>query len=170
MKRTSKHSLKAGKPKPPPQAALNLLSKTAKPPSSQPNTGSADKWSFKRMVLFSLCVVLAGGVTWAAFEFVIWRKVPTELVGKWVVEGGSQDGATFDFSRRGGLESHLNKGGNDQILEGRVTVVDKTMSITTRNPYTGQNDTKTCQIRELTEKTLVVEFPNGEVFRMARAQ
>jgi hypothetical protein len=171
MKRSSKRSSKAGQPKPTLQAALNHLSRSARPQGSRPPTPSSNQRSpFKKVVVFSLCVILAGGMTWGAFEFVIWSKLPPELVGQWVVVGGPQDGATFDFSRNGSLEAHFNHMGSDQVLQGKVTVVDNTMRITTRNPHNGQDDTKTCRIKELTERTLLVEFPNGEVFRMARAQ
>jgi hypothetical protein len=171
MRRHPKLSTKNGKPKPPPQAALNHVLRTNRPEHAAPQTGTpARRAPWGRVILFSLCVILAGGATWAAFEFVIWSKLPPELVGNWVVVGGKEDGATFDFSRNGGLEAHFNKGGMDQVLQGKVAVADKTMHITTRNPHTGQEDIKTCRIKELTDKSLVVEFPTGEVFTMARAQ
>jgi hypothetical protein len=63
----------------------------------------------------ALCLLLSAGGAWAVFEFVVWNRLPAELVGKWVVEGGAQDGATFDFSRSGNLEAHLNNKGMEEL-------------------------------------------------------
>src|SRR5262249_32674194 len=101
--------------------------------------------------------------------FFVWSRLPADLVGKWVVEGGPQDGATFDFSRNGTLEAHLNDKGMTRILQATVAVKDRTLLVTTRNPHTRQDETRSCVIRELTDRSLIVEFEKGEVFRMARA-
>ena len=115
-------------------------------------------------------MLLAAGGTWAAFEFFVWSRIPPELAGKWVVHGGPQDGATFDFSRNGTLEAHLNNRGTEHVLLGKVAVEDKKLSITTQNPQTKQDETRSCVIKELTEQTFIVEFEQGEVFKMVRAQ
>jgi hypothetical protein len=128
------------------------------------------RFFFWRRALLALCLVLAAGGAWAVFELVIWNRLPPELVGKWVVEGGPQDGATFDFYRSGRLEAHLNNKGMEQVLKGSVEVNDKTMSITTQNPHTLRNETRSCLIRELTARSLIVEFDRGDVFQMIRAQ
>jgi uncharacterized protein (TIGR03066 family) len=128
----------------------------------------SDKPFLPRWALIALCLLVAGGGTWAVFEFFVWPKIPPELVGKWVIEGGLQDGSTFDFSRNGDLEAHLNVNGMEHILKGKAAVEDKKLHITTRNPNTKQDETQTCVIRELTKTTFVVEFSKGEVFKMVR--
>lgn len=105
-----------------------------------------------------------------AFEFVIGSKLPPELVGKWVVQGGPQDGATFDFTRRGGMHARLNNNGSEVRIDARATVQGKQLLTTTKNPHTRQDETRASIIRELTEHTLVLETEQGEVFRMARAE
>ena len=116
------------------------------------------------------CLVVAGGGTWALCEFVIFNNLPPELVGKWVVEGGEQDGATFDFSRLGSLEAHMNNKGREVVLKGKAAVEGKKLLITTQNPNTRQEETRASTIRELTATGLIVEFETGEVFRMGRAR
>jgi hypothetical protein len=136
----------------------------------QPAKGSPWRW-----VLLILLVVAAFGGTWAAVEWVaieylIPSKIPQELVGKWVVQGGSQDGATFDFSRRGTLEAMLNNQGAGYVLKAGVAVEGKSLLITTQNPHTKQGETRTANIRELTAYSLIVEFEKNEVFIMVRAR
>lgn len=136
------------------------------PPHSAGPTGQARPW---RWPVILLAVLLTAGATWAAFEFFVFSSLPREIVGKWVVEGGPQDGATFDFARNGTLEAHFNHKGMDQVLKGKAAVEDRRLLITTQNPHTQQDETRACVIRELTERTLVVEFPGGEVFKLTRA-
>jgi uncharacterized protein (TIGR03066 family) len=92
------------------------------------------------------------------------------LVGKWVVKGGPQDGATFDFSRGGSMVARLNNNGTEMLLKARAAVEGKTLLTTTQNPQTRQEETNTSTIRELTRDSLVLETARGEVFRMARAE
>ena len=145
--------------------------KTAPPgnagrPQLSPRAKQASPW---RWPVIALAVLLTAGGTWAAFEFLVWSRIPAELVGKWVVQGGPQDGATFDFSRNGTLEARFNGGSVEHILKGRAAVEDKRLLITTRNPNTKQDETRSCVIRELSERTFVVDFEQGEVFKMVRA-
>ena|SRR5947207_80879 len=135
-------------------------------PQPSPRTKPAPPW---RWPVIALLVLLTAGGSWAAFEFIVWSRIPPELAGKWVVQGGPQDGATFDFSRNGTLEARFNGGVMEHVLQGRAAVEDKRLLITTRNPNTKQDETRSCVIRELTERTFVVEFAQGEVFTMVRA-
>ncbi len=96
------------------------------------------------------------------------NTLPAALLGKWVIEGGPQDGARFDFSRDGTLEAHLNINGQGRLLNGKVTVEDKKLLITTRNKETGQDLTRSASIREMTDITFVLEFEEGEVFKFVR--
>ncbi|HYV34991.1 MAG TPA: HAD family hydrolase [Gemmataceae bacterium] len=98
------------------------------------------------------------------------KKLPVEMVGKWVVMGGSHDGAIFDFAADGTLEARFNIGGQMSVLKGTVAVQDKKLIVTTQNPQTKQDESKSCVIRELTQQSLVVEIDDGEVFKMIRAK
>jgi hypothetical protein len=156
--RHHKHSIRSGKPSPtaPAPRKSDQVAKVKSPP--------------RRWPIVALCVIVAGGGTWALCEFVIWNKLPAELVGKWVVEGGPQDGATFDFFRGGTMEAHLNFQGKEGIIKASVAVDGKALLTTTRNPNTGQNETRSSIIRELTARSLVLEDEQGAVYRMVRAQ
>jgi uncharacterized protein (TIGR03066 family) len=150
------------------QAKLAKRTATKHP---QPRGGDAVRRpSWPRWAVAALCLLLAGGGTWAAMEFVVWSKLPPELVGKWVVQGGPQDGATFDFYRTGGMSARLNNNGSEVRLDARAAVQGKRLLTTTQNPRTRQDETRTCTIRELTPSTLVLETEQGEVFRMVRAE
>jgi hypothetical protein len=138
----------------------------------EPNSAAqkAEKSTPRRWAVPVLCLILAAAGTVAVCELVVWNRLPAELVGMWVVEGGSQDGATFEFSRSGALEAHLDNKGMERIMKATVAVKDRTLYVTTQNPHTLQNETRSCLLRELTARTLVLEFEKGEVFHMARAK
>jgi hypothetical protein len=179
--RHRKHGVKLSKPNPTHQPARKSLDVASvqkdvairKPNPTHQSAGKPDKAGgqskLPRWATLTLCLLLAFGSTWAVCEFFVWAKLPPELVGRWVVEGGPQDGATFDFSRKGTLEAHLNNGGREYLLLAKVAVEDKKLLITTPNPHTKEDETRSCIIRELTQNRLVVEFEKGEVFKMARA-
>jgi hypothetical protein len=135
-----------------------------------PAAQKAEKSTPRRWAVPALCLILAAAGTVAVCELVVWNRLPAELVGMWVVEGGSQDGATFEFSRSGALEAHLDNKGMERIMKATVAVKDRTLYVTTQNPHTLQNETRSCLIRELTARSLIVEFEKGEVFHMARAK
>jgi hypothetical protein len=63
--------------------------------------------SLKRWGVLALALCLAGGSSWAFFEFVVWNKLPSELVGKWdVVEGPKEyKEATFEGNGRENLRN-----------------------------------------------------------------
>src|SRR5438045_3569065 len=58
-------------------------------------------------ILLALCLALAGVGTLAIFEFLVWNKVPPELVGFWEVDEGPQKGASFEFFGKGAMEIHM---------------------------------------------------------------
>jgi hypothetical protein len=123
-----------------------------------------------RWVIACFCLLLGTAATWAFCELVLWNKLPADLVGKWVVEGGPQDGATFDFYRNGTLEAHLNHQGLTRILKARVTVEDNILLTTTKHSLSGQEETRRCVIRVLSPTAFVVEFEKGEVWNMVRVK
>jgi uncharacterized protein (TIGR03066 family) len=138
---------------------------------AKPSTKAVVKSGFfmPRLALIALCLLLAGGATWAAFEFVILAKLPSELVGKWVVVGGKQDGATFDFSRGGKMVARLNHNGQEALINATVVVEGDILHVTTPHPQTKVEDTRKIKILELTERRLTLQDENGELWKMDRA-
>lgn len=124
----------------------------------------------RKWLLLALVALLAGGGTWAFLELVVWNRVPSALVGKWVVTEGPQEGATFDFSRNGSMVGKVNAGGDEAIVNARVRVEESKIYSTTTNPNTGQDDTMILIIRTLTPRELVVEDQQGQLMKMARAE
>ena len=116
-----------------------------------------------------LCLLVAGSGTWAIMEFVVWNKLPSALVGKWVVVGGEQDGATFDFFRNGTMQGRINMGGNEGIINAHVAVEENTLFITTHNPRNGREETKKHVIQTLNARELVLQDDRNNTFRMERA-
>jgi uncharacterized protein (TIGR03066 family) len=128
------------------------------------------RMSWKRQVFLGLCLVLACGGTWAFAEFVVWNRIPSELVGKWVVTTpGEQEGATFDFYRGGQMVGRVNQGGRLAIVNAAIRVEGNTILSTTRHPQTGVELTVAQKIRTLSPSTLIVEDEKGNVLSMARA-
>src|SRR5579862_911113 len=87
-------------------------------------------------VLLGLTFVLAGFGTWAVFDFIVWNKVPPELVGLWEVEQGPQKGATFEFFRDGVMEVQMRRNKKEISHKAQVAVRDKTLLMTSKNPLT----------------------------------
>jgi uncharacterized protein (TIGR03066 family) len=122
-----------------------------------------------RWVVQVLCLIVAAAGTWAATEFFILSKLPRELLGKWVVTHGEQEGATFDFYRNGTMEGRINVRGNEGIVRASVRVEDKTLFSTTTNPNTGQSLTRSQTIVTLTDRNLVLQDDRGQLLKMERA-
>ena len=102
-------------------------------------------------------------------EFVVWNKLPPELVGKWVVQGGEQDGATFDFYRSGAMVGRINLRGKEGIINAQAAVDGDVLLITTQNPQTRRDETKKQTIKTLSATQLVLQDDQGNRFRMERA-
>jgi len=125
--------------------------------------------SKKQLALLAFCLVVACAGTLAIMEYVVWSRLPSALVGKWVVVGGDQDGATFDFYPNGAMEGHINVNGNEHVIKADVAVEEDTLIITTKHPRTGQVDVKTQTIKTLNARELVLQDEKKSVFRMQRA-
>ena len=121
-----------------------------------------------RLLLVLLAAGMAAG-TWAFLEYVVWNKLPAELVGKWVVVGGEQDGATFDFHRNGTLVGRINVHGKEGIINAGVRVEGKSLHATTTNPNTKMAETRTQTIVTLTDAALVLQDDRGQLLKMERA-
>jgi hypothetical protein len=160
----SKRSLLSSRPARLPAASDAGRNESVVPVVRKPSRG---KWL---IVVSALVGVVAFVGTWAFFELVVWARVPPELVGKWVVREGPQEGATFDFYRGGTMVGRVNAGGNEAIVNARIRVEDKTIYSTTTNPHTGRDDTMALKIRALTARELVVEDQQRQLLKMERAE
>lgn len=125
--------------------------------------------SVKYYALLAVCLVVACGGTWAIMEYYVWNRLPSALVGKWVIVGGDQDGATFDFYPNGTMIGNVNVNGNEHRIDAQVAVEENSLFITTKHPKTGQVDTRTQTIKTLNAKELVLQDEKKNVFRMERA-
>jgi len=122
----------------------------------------------RRLLLVLLTFGMAAG-TWASFEFVVWNRLPAELVGKWVVQGGAQHGATFDFYRNGAMIGRINNREKLDLVHAQVAVEEDTLFITTQHPLTKKELTKKQTIKTLDAAHLVLQDEHGNVFRIERA-
>ncbi len=134
-------------------------------PTTRPQPPSR-RWLYVAVAL----AVLAGIGSWALCENVIFSRVPPELVGKWVVSGGEQDGATFDFYRNGTMVGKMNAGGGTAVIKASVRVDGKTIFSTTQNPHTGNYERTQLLIKTLTATDLIVEDQRGVTMTMKRAE
>jgi uncharacterized protein (TIGR03066 family) len=146
------------------------LAKLKQRKQSEPRSGhhKNGKSGLPRWAWVGLFLLLAGGGTLAVSYFLIWNKLPPELVGKWEVQGGPLSGGTFEFSRDGTLKMRHLSQGKDVALDGRVTVEGKALLLTTQNPQTRVEKTHRSMIQELTATTLILELEKGDVLKMVR--
>jgi uncharacterized protein (TIGR03066 family) len=148
-------------------AKIAALKKRRPPkPAVRPKGGTIAPlfWAWSAVAL-----VVVGAGTLAAFEFFVWNKVPPALVGKWKVEDGALGGGTFEFSRNGDLViQRKNQNQEASHIKGRALVEGKNLHTTLHNPLARRDQTQTITIIELTANSLMLEFENGDVLRMAR--
>jgi uncharacterized protein (TIGR03066 family) len=151
------------------------MSKSAK---SNKQTGRAEQrplpaktagGNARRWVFLGLGLLLAFAASWAFMEFVVWNKLPAELVGKWeVVQGPPKyKEAVFEFYRSGKMVGHLNDHENLRIMNADVRVEGDKMYITTRRPSTGEEHVSVQTIRTLNDRELVVA-DEREIIKMVR--
>jgi uncharacterized protein (TIGR03066 family) len=99
------------------------------------------------------------------------NKVPAKLLGKWVVKGGEQDDATFDFRSDGSMVGRVNLGGMEGIIKARVRVEGNKLLSVTRNPYTEKDETHTLIIKTLNARDLILQDDRGQViYTLKRVQ
>jgi hypothetical protein len=149
---------------------MKHASKTKKQPQASPLPAPPPRSSFVQWAVLGLVLLAACVGTWAVFEYVIWNKVPSELVGNWVVQGGEQDGATFDFYRNGTMLGRVNMRGQMGYVNAEIRVEEKQLYSTTEHPKTKELQTRVQLIRTLTTRQLVLEDEKGELLRLERAE
>jgi uncharacterized protein (TIGR03066 family) len=113
-------------------------------------------------------MLLAAWATWAFFEFVVWKRLPAELVGTWEVQGGPQDGAIFDFRRNGSMVAKVNDRGMVGTTYATIRVEENKLFSTSKHSMTGEEKTSVMVIRTLTADEFVVEDAQGKLWRMRR--
>jgi uncharacterized protein (TIGR03066 family) len=138
----------------------------AKKPQVPPPAARRSPW---RLLALGLCLLAAAGGSWAVFEYLVWNTLPPALVGKWVVDQGEQEGATFDFYRGGSMVGRVNMQGREGIIKARVRVEGDALFSTTQNPHSGQDETRRQKIKTITATSLVLEDEQGRVLRLSRA-
>jgi uncharacterized protein (TIGR03066 family) len=150
MKHSSKHKKQSAQPQRPPTTVAAAISPM-------------------RWAVLGLGLLLAAGASWAFAEFVVWNKLPAELVGKWeVVQGPPKyKEAVFEFYRSGKMVGHLNDNGNLRIMNADVRVEGDKLHITTRRPSTGEEHVSVQTIRTLNDKELIVA-DEREIIKMVR--
>jgi hypothetical protein len=100
-------------------------------------------------------------------EFVVWNKLPSDLVGKWIATG--KQVATLEFSRNGTMVGRFNVEGKLHVVEARVAVENQTLFITTRDTQ-GKNElTKKQTIKSLNSNELVLQDELKIITRFQRA-
>jgi hypothetical protein len=144
----------------------NRKRKHQTPPATNPRQGR--KFGLYGWALVAVGLLVAGGGTWAVLEFVVWNRLPAELVGTWEVQEGPMSGGTFRFSRDGTLQVRARDDAMDFNLKGSVVMIDRVLRTTTYDSLTGRDKTSRSTIRELTRTSLVLELENGELLKMAR--
>ena len=98
------------------------------------------------------------------------KSLPKELMGKWVVVEGPQEGAAFEFFPDGKMIAKVNLNGKEGIIHATVRVENKKLLSTTKNPQTGKEDSRALRIRILTAKEFVLEDDQGKLWKMWRAE
>jgi uncharacterized protein (TIGR03066 family) len=135
-----------------------------------PARASAEMAPWKRRLLLGTLALLTAGCVFGVWELVAWWTiVPPELVGKWIVADGAQEGNTFDFFRGGTAEARVNIDGREGLVKATIRVDGKNLQWTTYS-QAGAKDVRTKIIRALTAHELVLEEQNGKLLKMHRAQ
>jgi uncharacterized protein (TIGR03066 family) len=115
------------------------------------------------------CFLAAGLVTYLLFEYCLPGKVPSALVGKWVVQGGEQACVTLEFRRHGAFQARVTVDGRVGGFDGRAEVDGEQLRIFSVNPDTGKEEAKTHVIKRLTETELILQDPRGVSSTLVRA-
>jgi uncharacterized protein (TIGR03066 family) len=119
-------------------------------------------------LLAGCCLVGAGLATYYLVDYVLWPRIPRELVGKWQVSGGPQNGVILEFQANGAFQATLMEGIKGGVVFARAEVDGHLLHIVSENRETGQQITKTHTIKKLTENELYLEDPTGSVIRHIR--
>src|SRR5262245_2591279 len=105
--------------------------------------------SWRSWAMLGIALVLATGGAWALMEFVVWNRLPSDLVGRWeVIEGPPEyREAVFEFQRSGKMIGHVNDHERLGVIHAEVRVEGDKIYSTTRHPRTGQEKVSVQTIR-----------------------
>jgi len=151
-------------------------SKAAKQRTCQPTPIGRPSFGFGKIafIVISLLLLAAGATagTWAFFEFVVWNRLPSELVGRWEVIQGPREykDAVFEFHRSGKMIGYLNQNEKVGLLKAEIRIEGDKIYSTTHQQETGQEATTVQTIRSLTAREFVVEDPKGNRTHMRRIE
>ena len=151
-------------------------SKAAKQRTSQPTSIARPSFGFGKIafIVISLLLLAAGATagTWAFFEFVVWNRLPSELVGRWEVIQGPREykDAVFEFHRSGKMMGYVNVNELLKVIPADVRVEGDKIYSTTTNPQTGKEHVSVQTIRTLTAREFVVEDSKGIRTHMRRIE
>jgi uncharacterized protein (TIGR03066 family) len=115
-----------------------------------------------------LIVFFSAFVTYAVGEYLLAPRIPTLMLGKWVVVEGQFQGSTVEFSRDGSMVSNLKKDGAIEKIEGEVSLDGIMLKVTTHDRVTGKKTTDELTILELSDEMLVTQDDGGRVLMMRR--
>jgi uncharacterized protein (TIGR03066 family) len=147
--------------------------KLTKKRTPQPTPIARPTSGFGRIGLLVIPVLLltAGG-TWAILEFVVWNRLPSELVGRWEVIQGPREykDAVFEFYRSGKMIGYLNENEKVGLIKADIRIEGDKIYSTTTNPQTGKEHVSVQTIRTLTAREFVVEDSKGIRTHMRRIE
>ncbi|HZZ82811.1 MAG TPA: hypothetical protein VFE62_30205 [Gemmataceae bacterium] len=130
-----------------------------KPPAPPPG---------RRWLLAAMLCLLIASITWAVFEFIVWNRLPANLVGTWEVTDGPEVGSVVEFHRSGKMIGHVNQNGNLSLVRAMVRVEGNKLYSTTWHPTTGQEMTTEQTIQTMTARNLVLADKKGTVLNFRR--
>ena len=138
-------------------------------PQPGPVTRPSSGFGRKALLVIPLLLLAVGG-TWAFFEFVVWNRLPSELVGRWEVTQGPREykDAVFEFYRSGKMIGYLNENDKVGLIKAEIRIDGDKIYSTTRHQQTGQERTTVQTIRTLTSREFVVEDAKGIRTHMRR--
>ncbi len=137
-------------------------------PRAEPLPASGGGSTKLVLLLLGTFLLVFGGV-WAFCEFVLWNKIPAELVGKWVVLRGPDEGGTIDFYRGGSMVAKVNQGGYEGTIGATIRVEENRIHVTTKNQKTGEVGTRVQTIKSLDRSRLVLQDERGVSIELERA-
>jgi uncharacterized protein (TIGR03066 family) len=153
---------------------MNKSTKSKKQPQKHvpaiPPAKGAGGNGLRMWCILAVALLITAGATLAIMEYVVWNKLPSELVGRWEVVHGPDEykEAVFEFHRSGKLIGHLNHNGNLQMMKADVRVEADKLFITTRRQSTGEVHVSVQTITKLNERHLVVMDEVGRDMKLAR--
>jgi uncharacterized protein (TIGR03066 family) len=136
----------------------------------EPRAGPRKPRWWRRLLVAVCCFLAAGMLTYALFEYCLPGKVPSALVGKWVVQGGEQAGVTLEFGRHGAFQARVTVDDRVGGFDGRAEVEDDQLRTFSVNPDTGKEEAKTHVIKKLTETELILQDPRGASSTLVRLE